>query len=129
MKTTKQLIVAFSLVLGFAVSNSIFAASPGNTLVNETNQKIQQYQEMVSTDTMLKYGNILLNRSTVAKKLKFSANPVDNARYRQALDTYKSAEQQYQLGNNAQAKSLALNAIREIARAVPQYYTQTAQAE
>lgn len=129
MKTTRKLIVAFSLVTGFAVSNSIFAANSSSALVNESNQKVQQYQDMVSTDTMLKYGNILLNRSTVANKLKFSTNPIDNDRYRHALDTYKSAERQYQIGNDDQAKRLALNAIREIARAVPQYYTQTAKAE
>ena len=129
MKTINKFFAVSSLVMGFIVSNSVFAANTTAPLVSDSNQRIQQYRDMVSTDTMLKYGNILLHRSSVANKLKFSSNPVDNARYHKALDLYKTAEMQYQAGDEVQAKKLALESIRTIAKAVPQYYTQTATAD
>lgn len=129
MKTIKKIFAVSGLVMGFVVSNSVFAANTTAPLVSDSNQRIQQYRAMVSTDTMLKYGNILLHRSSVAKKLKFSSNPVDSARYNKALDMFKTAEKHYQAGDEVQAKKFALESIRVIARAVPQYYTQTANAD
>jgi hypothetical protein len=127
MKTYTNIIAALGLVAGFVSSG--YAATSGTQYVDETNQRIQQYREMVSADTALNYSEILLQRSSVAHKLKFSNNPVDNARYAKALDVYKAAEHAYLNGNEEQAKKLALESIRVIARAIPQYYSQTAKAE
>jgi len=127
MKTYTQFIAAISMVMGIASTS--FAANSSAQFVDESNQRIQQYRTMVSADTMLNYSNILLQRSSVAHKLKFSDNPVDNARYTKALEIHKQAEQAMQQGDEQHAKLLALESIRTVARAVPHYFSQTAQAE
>jgi len=127
MKNFTYAIVAICLAMGI-VSTS-YAANSSARFVDESNQRIQQYRTMVSADTMLNYSNILLQRSTVANKLKSSNNPIDTARYTKALDIHKQAEQAMQNGNIQQAKILALESIRTVARAVPHYYSQTAKAD
>jgi len=129
MNTMKKIIAFTGLVMGVAVTNTVFASSNSQPFNSESLERVQQYQTMVSTNTMLNYGNILLQRSSVAQKLKLSNNPADNTRYHQALEIYKQAEQAYQSGDEIKAKQLALDAIRMIARAVPQYYSQTAKAD
>jgi len=127
MKNITYIVVAISLVMGI-VSTS-YAANSSARFVDESNQRIQQYRTMVSADTMLKYSNILLQKSTVAQKLKLSGNPNDSARYEKALDIHKQAEQAMQQGDTQQAKMLALESIRTVARAVPHYYSQTAKVD
>ena len=127
MKNFTYIIAVISLAMGIASTS--YAANSSARFVDESNQRIQQYRTMVSADTMLNYSNILLQKSTVAQNLKLSDNPVDTARYEKALGIHKQAEQAMQQGNSQQAKILALESIRMVARAIPHYYSQTAKVD
>ena len=120
------LLLAIGLFFGF-VSNS-YAVSSNTIQKNKTSQNIKQYRSMVSTSTVLRYSEILLNRSSVARKLKFSGNYADKARYAEAMKIYQKATQAYKSGDDAKAKKLADESIRVIARSIPrsQHYSQTA---
>ena len=119
------LLLAIGLFFGF-VSNS-YAVSTNQVQENKTSQNLKQYQAMVSTSTALRYSEILLNRSSVARKLKFSGNHADKARYAEAMEIYQKATQAYKAGDDIKAKKLADESIRVIARSIPrsQHYSQT----
>ena len=120
------LVLAIGLFFGF-VSNS-YAASNNKIQANKTSQNIKQYRAMVPTSTVLRYSEILLNRSTVARKLKLSGNHADKARYAEAMEKFKKATQAYESGNDTKAKILANESIRVIARSIPrsQHYSHAA---
>lgn len=118
MKKSAKIILAVGLVLGLS----------GVSQANISSQPVQQqYRAMVSTDTVLNYSKVLLERSSVARKLKFSDDASDQARFNEAVETLDSANEAFRLGNDAEAKKLALEAIRIIARSVPRYYSRLEQ--
>ena len=120
------LVLAIGLFFGFVSNSHAVNINQENTGVPK--QKIQQYQSMVSTSTVLKYSETLLNRSTVARKLKFSSHHADTTRYAEAIKIYQDAHKAYKDGNDTKAKRLAVESIRVIARSVPrsQNYSQLA---
>ena len=124
MKKITSIILTAGLFLGFASSS--FAVSSDSGFANTTNQRLQQYRATVSPETMLGYNQVLLERSSVAAKLKFSSNYADKARYEEAVAIYQKATQAHQDGDFNKAKQLALESIRVIARSVPQYYNRVA---
>jgi hypothetical protein len=126
MKNITSIMLAASLSLGFVSSS--YAVSSDPTYTNTTNQRLQQYRSTVSPEAMLGYSQVLLERSSVAAKLKFSGNHVDKARYAKAKEIHQEATQAHQEGNFNKAKRLALKSIRVIARSVPQYYNRVANA-
>jgi len=117
------LALAIGLFFGF-VSNS-YAATSNTIQTNKAGQNIKQYRAMVSTSTVLRYSEILLNRSSVARKLIFSGNHADKARYVEAMAMYQKATQAYKPGNDIKAKKLADESIRIITRSIPRskYYS------
>jgi hypothetical protein len=124
MKKITSIILTAGLFLGFASSS--YAVSSDSTYTNNTNTRLQQYRDTVSPETMLGYSQVLLERSSVAAKLKFSGNHKDKARYAKAKEIHQEAIQAHQDGNFSKAKKLALESIRVIARSVPQYYNRLA---
>lgn len=124
MKKTTQILLSISLVLGFVPVS--YAAKMNQEFVSDSNQRLQHYQSMISAETALKYGEILLVRSTVAKKLKLSDNPSERMQYADANSIYKKAQKAYQNGNDVDAKKLAIKAIRIIAHTVPKHYSRIA---
>ena len=126
MKKITSIILTTGLFLSFASSS--YAVSSDPTYTNTTNQRLQQYRSSVSPEAMLGYSQVLLERSSVAAKLKLSGNHVDKARYTEAVKIYQKATQAHQEGNFNKAKRLALESIRVIARSVPQYYNRVAKA-
>lgn len=126
MKKNKLIIIATSLFLGI-VSTS-YAVNPDSNIADESIQGIQKYRSLVSAKTVLNYSEVLLMRSSVAHKLKFSDDPTDKARFAEAKKIYREASKAYHAGNSAEAKKLALKSIRVIARSVPRYYNRVAQA-
>lgn len=127
MKRITSIMLAAGLFLGFVSSS--YAVSSDPTYTNTTNQRLQQYRATVSPEAMLGYSQVLLDRSSVAAKLKLSGNHVDKARYRDAVEIYQKATQAHKEGNFNKAKRLALESIRVIARSVPQYYSRVADAD
>ena len=111
------LVLAIGLFFGF-VSNS-HAVSINQDHTSVPKQNIQLYQSMVSTSTVLKYSETLLNRSTVARKLKLSGSHADKARYAEAITIHQDAHKAYKDGDDTKAKRLAVESIRIIARSVP----------
>lgn len=124
MKKSTSTALAVSLVLGLASTSQAAGVNTDSSNIDRINQATQQYRSMVSTDTALHYSEVLLERSTVARKLKASDDPADKARYAEAMGIYQEATKAHQEGNDIEAKNLALEAIRVIARAVKQFYTQ-----
>jgi hypothetical protein len=120
------LLLAIGLFFGF-VTNS-YAISTKNIGANDANKSLKKYQAMVPTSTVLRYSEILLNRSSVARKLKFSGNHADKARYAKAMEIYQKATQAYKSGDDTKAKKLAGESIRIIAKSIPrsQHYSQVA---
>ena len=120
------LLLAIGLFFGFVSSS--YAVSSDAIQTNKTGQNIKQYRSMVSTSTVLRYSEILLHRSSVARKLKFSSNHADNARYAEAMEIYQEATRAYKAGDDIKAKKLADKSIRVIARSIPRYqhYSQVA---
>ena len=118
MKKSTQIILSLGLALGL-ISTS-FAA---NSFADKSSQNVQQYRSMVSADTVLNYSKVLLDRSTVAQKLKFSGDFSDRARYNEATGILEEANKAFQAGNDTEAKKLAIESIRVIARSVPRYYS------
>jgi len=129
MKTITRIVATTGLMISSIFAGNAMASNSDQPYVSGTNQRIEQYREMVSASTMLNYSDVLLQRSTVAQKLKLSTNPNDQARYTEALQKYNAAERALQKGNEQQAKLLALESIRVIAKAVPTYYSQTAKLD
>lgn len=121
MKKTPKIILTLGLVFGFISSG--FAAS--NSAGDYTNN-VQQYRSMVSTDTVMKYSKTLLDRSTVANKLKNSSDLSEQERYDEAVKMFNKANKALQAGESEEAKKLALESIRVIARSVPKYYARLA---
>ena len=113
MKKSTQIILSLGLALGL-ISTSFAGVSGKN---------VQQYRSMVSADTVLNYSKVLLDRSTVAQKLKFSGDFSDRARYNEATGILEEANKAFQAGNDTEAKKLAIDSIRVIARSVPRYYS------
>jgi hypothetical protein len=83
------LVLAIGLFFGF-VSNS-YAVSNHHEQASDTKKNVQKYQAMAHTNNVLRYSEILLNRSTVAHNLKFSGNDKDRARYSKAMGIYQQA--------------------------------------
>ena len=127
MNKITHTLLTISLFLGL-VSTGL-AANMERDFVSNSNQRIQQYQSMVSTDTVLRYSKTLLTRSTVAQKLKFSGDASENAHYEKAMSVYKQAEQAHEAGNDTEAKKLAMQAIRVIASNVPRHYRRIAELD
>lgn len=127
MKSITSIIVTAGLFLGFVSSS--YAVSLGPGIANQANGRIEQYRATVSPESMLKYNQILLERSTVAVKLKFSSNREEKTRYAEAVDIYKKAIQAQHDGNPHDVKKLALESIRIIAKTVPHYYSRMAKAD
>ena len=125
MKKITSIILTAGLFIGFASSS--YAVSSDPTYTNTTNQRLQQYRATVSPETMLGYSQVLLERSSVAAKLKFSGDHTDKARYAKAKGIHQKATQAHQNGDFDKAKKLALESIRVIARSVPQYYNRVAE--
>ena len=125
MKKITSIILTAGLFLGFASSS--YTVSSDSTYTNNTNTRLQQYRATVSPETMLGYSQVLLERSSVAAKLKFSGNHEDKARYAKAKGIYQKATQAHKDGDFDKAKKLALESIRVIARSVPQYYSRVAE--
>jgi len=121
MKTTPKMILTLGLVFGFISTG--FAA---NEITADSGKNVQQYRSMVSADTVLKYGEALLVRSSVAKKLKNSSSLSDQERYIEAVNIFDEANKAFQAGEKEEAKKLALDSIRVIGRSVPQYYARIA---
>lgn len=121
MKTTPKMILILALVLGFVSTG--FAA---NGSVDDSSKNVQQYRAMVSTETVMNYNKALLNRSTVAQKLKNSSDLTDQERYSEAVKIFNEANKAYEAGESEAAKNLALDSIRVIGRSVPKYYARLA---
>jgi len=81
---------------------------------------------MVSADTVMKYGEALLVRSTIVKKMKNSSSLSDQERYIEVVNIFNEANKAFQSGEMEEAKKLALDSIRVIGRSVPQYYARIA---
>jgi len=113
MKKSNRIMLAIALVFG--LSSVSFA--------NISSQSAQQYRSMVSTETVLNYSKVLLERSTVARKLKFSDDPSDQARFNEAVKTLELANEAYTHGDSNEAKKLGTESIRIIARSMPRYYS------
>ena len=126
MKKITSIMLATGLFLGLVSSS--YAVSSDPTYTNTSNQRLQQYRATVSPETMLEYNQVLLERSSIAAKLKFSGNHEDKARYTKAKGIYQEATQAHQSGDFIKAKNLALESIRIIARSIPQYYSRVADA-
>jgi hypothetical protein len=126
MKMSKLTIIATGLILGFASTS--YAANPDSNFASTSNQGVERYQALVSAETVLNYSEVLLMRSSVARKLKFSDDLTDQARFAKAKQIYREASKAYHAGNDAQAKKLALESIQVIARSVPRYYDRVAKA-
>lgn len=112
---------------------SSLAASLATTLNAESlNKKLDQEPAQViyrpggvSTENILESSEVLLNRSSIAHRLKVSDDPVIRSIYFRALDIYQEATNAYSAGNYSKAKELALDSIQIIARSVPRYYDRT----
>jgi hypothetical protein len=127
MNKGTQIILSVGLFLGL-VSTS-FAANMSKDFVSNSNQRLQNYQTMVSAKTTLRYSGTLLERSTVAQKLKFSGNSSEQAHYAKAMAIYQEAKKAYEAGNDTDAKKLSLEAIRVIASTVPRHYRRVAELD
>lgn len=128
MKNSTSIILASVLIFCFATTSYADKENLNTNIVNEPKQRIQQFGT-VSAEKALKYSEILLKRSSVARKLKFSDDLGLKARYSKALETLQDASNTYQAGNYAEAKELALESIRIIARSIPRYYNRGDQTE
>lgn len=117
MKKSTQIILSLGLALGFV----------GTSFAGVSTQNVQQYRSMVSADTALNYSKVLLDRSTVARKLKFSDDISDRARYNEAAGILEEAKKAFEAGNDTEAKKLAIESVRVIARSVPRYYSRLEQ--
>ena len=124
MKKRTNILLSIGLFLSL-VSTGI-SANISKELFNDSDQRIQQYQSMVSTDTVLKFGKALLARSTVAQKLKVSGDVSEKAHFDNAVAVYEEARKAYERGNDTEARKLALKAIRVIASSVPRHYKRVA---
>jgi len=118
------IIVAISLAFGIASTSH--AVNLKSDFESKSNQPIESYGSLVSTKSMMKYTETLLLQSSVAHKLKSSNDVTDHARYERAMDIYEKATKAYLVGDNTQAKNLALESIRLIAKSVSQYNNRVA---
>ena len=125
MNKGTQIILSVGLFLGL-VSTS-FAANMDEDFISNSNQRLQTYQTMVSAKTTLRYSGTLLERSTVAQKLKLSGDASEKAHYEKAMSIYQEAKKAYEAGNDTDAKKLSLKAIRVIASTVPRHYRRVAE--
>ena len=121
MKTIPKMILTLGLVFGF-----ISTGFASNDFTADSSKNVQQYRSMVSADTVMKYGEALLVRSSVAKKLKNSSSLSDQERYIEAVNIFDEANKAFQAGEKEEARKLALDSIRVIGRSVPQYYARIA---
>lgn len=125
MKKSTRILLTAGLVLGFASTS--YAVSPDAKL-DTAKQGVERYQELVSAETMIRYGEILLDRSTVAQRLQVSIDPTEKARYERAKETYDAAVSAYGVGDGVKAKQLALESIRTIAKTAADYNQRVAKA-
>lgn len=125
MEKRTTILLSIGLILGLL--NTGVTANIGKEIVNDSDQRLQQYQSMVSTDTVLRFGRTLLDRSTVAQKLKYSGDVAEKAHYENAVGIYEKARRAYERGNDIEARKLALKAIRVIATSVPRHYRRVAE--
>lgn len=76
----------------------------------------------ISIENILESSGLLLNRSSIARRLKVSDDHVIRSIYFRALEKYQDATNAYSAGNYSKAKVLALDSIQTIAKSVPRYY-------
>ena len=124
MEKRTNILLSIGLILGL-MSTGV-TANIGKDIVSDSDQRLQQHQSMVSTDTVIRFGKTLLARSTVAQKLKYSEDVAEKAHYENAVAIYKDARKAYERGNGTEARILALKAIRVIASSVPRHYKRIA---
>ena len=125
MEKRTNIMLSIGLILGL-MSTGV-TANIGKDIVSDSGQRLQQHQSMVSTDTVIRFGRTLLERSTVAQKLKHSGDVSEKAHYENAVGIYEQARKAYEFGDDVKARKLALQAIQVIASSVPRHYRRVAE--
>lgn len=124
MEKHTNILLSIGLIL--ALISTGVTANIDKEFVSNSDQRLQQHQSMVSTDTVIRFGGTLLERSPVAQKLKFSGDVSEKAHYENAVGIYEKALKAYEFGNDIEARKLALQAIHVIASSVPRHYRRVA---